>query len=97
MVAQNCETGYVALHICLWGFAPEVHDSNMYLHLQGVTSPLAGQMLFRSVMFGAFAQIKTWMATNKDGSTRQLTNADFYKVSIGHFAFCNTSKFTVCI
>lgn len=32
-------------------------------------------------MFGSFAQIKTWMATNKDGSTRQLTNADFYKVS----------------
>ena len=58
--------------------------SMMYAHLQGVTSPLAGQMLFRSIMFGAFAQIKTWMATNKDGSTRPLTNADFYKVSIGH-------------
>ena len=50
-------------------------------YLQGVSSPLAGQMLFRSIMFGSFAQIKTWLATNKDGSTRQLTNADFYKVS----------------
>lgn len=46
---------------------------------KGVTSPLAGQMLFRSIMFGAFAQIKTWLATNKDGSTRPLRNIDFYK------------------
>lgn len=37
-------------------------------------------------MFGSFAQIKTWMATNKDGSTRTLTNADFYKVSPSQFA-----------
>ena len=49
---------------------------------QGVTSPLAGQMLFRSIMFGSFAQIKTWLATNKDGSTRELRYSDFYKVNI---------------
>lgn len=47
---------------------------------QGVTSPLAGQMLFRSIMFGAFGQTKTWFATNKDGSVRAPRYSDFYKV-----------------
>lgn len=46
---------------------------------KGVASPLAGQMLFRSVMFGAFGQTKTWLATQKDGSLRPLRNADYYK------------------
>lgn len=46
---------------------------------KGVTSPLAGQMLFRSIMFGAFGQTKTWFATNKDGSVRAPRYSDFYK------------------
>ena len=51
-----------------------------HICVQGVTSPLAGQMLFRSIMFGAFGQAKTWLSTNSDGSTRALKNIDFYKV-----------------
>jgi solute carrier family 25 carnitine/acylcarnitine transporter 20/29 len=46
---------------------------------KGVTSPLAGQMFFRSVLFGAFGQSKSWLATNSDGTTRTLSYADFYK------------------
>lgn len=50
--------------------------------LQGVQSPLVGQVVFRSVLFGAFGAAKRWLSTNKDGTTRALTTADFYKVSI---------------
>lgn len=46
---------------------------------KGVTSPLAGQILFRSTLFGAFGQAKTWLATNSDGSKRPLRTADYYK------------------
>ncbi|CAK0772247.1 hypothetical protein CVIRNUC_003943 [Coccomyxa viridis] len=46
---------------------------------KGVQSPLAGQVVFRSVLFGAFGAAKRWLATNPDGSTRPLTTADFYK------------------
>ncbi len=48
--------------------------------LQGVQSPLVGQVVFRSVLFGAFGAAKRWLSTNKDGTTRTLTTADFYKV-----------------
>ena len=54
--------------------APSVH------RLQGVTSPLAGQIVFRSVLFGAFGQSKQYFAKDSAGSPRQLTYADFYKV-----------------
>ncbi|KAK9906772.1 hypothetical protein WJX75_007691 [Coccomyxa subellipsoidea] len=46
---------------------------------KGVTSPLAGQIVFRSVLFGAFGAAKRWLSTNPDGSTRALTTLDFYK------------------
>ncbi len=61
---------------------------------QGVTSPLAGQMLFRSVMFGAFGQTKTWLATRTDGTLRPLTNADYYKVRRNKKCLW---PFTVCL
>ena len=50
--------------------------------MQGVQSPLAGQVVFRSVLFGAFGAAKRWLSTNPDGSTRPLTTADFYKVCL---------------
>ncbi|CAL5227929.1 g10976 [Coccomyxa viridis] len=46
---------------------------------KGVQSPLVGQVVFRSVLFGAFGAAKRWLSTNKDGTTRTLTTADFYK------------------
>ncbi|EIE24179.1 mitochondrial carrier [Coccomyxa subellipsoidea C-169] len=46
---------------------------------KGVTSPLAGQIVFRSVLFGAFGAAKRWLSTNPDGTTRALTTLDFYK------------------
>ena len=49
--------------------------------MQGVASPLAGQIVFRSVLFGAFGAAKRWLSTNPDGTTRPLTTADFYKVA----------------
>ena len=49
-------------------------------HLQGVTSPLAGQIVFRSVLFGAFGQSKQYFAKDSEGKPRQLAYADFYKV-----------------
>lgn len=49
---------------------------------QGVQSPLAGQIVFRSVLFGAFGAAKRWLSTNADGTVRPLTTADFYKVSL---------------
>lgn len=49
------------------------------LLVQGVASPLAGQMFFRASLFGAFGESKRWLATNADGSPRQLRTADFYK------------------
>ena len=47
--------------------------------LQGVASPLAGQMVFRATLFSAFGASKRWLATNEDGTTRQLTDFDFFK------------------
>ncbi|KAL6763619.1 mitochondrial carrier [Haematococcus lacustris] len=46
---------------------------------KGVTSPLAGQMVFRASLFGAFGEAKRWLARNPDGSIRALAPADFYK------------------
>lgn len=54
-------------------------------------------MLFRSIMFGSFAQIKTWLATNKDGSTRQLKYADFYKVTTSTSQTAITTLSHCCI
>ena len=48
--------------------------------LQGVTSPLAGQMFFRASLFSAFGASKRWLGTDADGNARQLTASDFYKV-----------------
>ena len=50
--------------------------------MQGVASPLAGQMFFRASMFMAYGAVKRFLAENGDGSTRELTTADFYKVRI---------------
>lgn len=47
--------------------------------IQGVASPLAGQMFFRASLFGAFGSSKRWLATNADGSVRPLRTADYYK------------------
>ncbi len=47
--------------------------------LQGVTSPLAGQMFFRASLFGAFGESKRWLGKNADGTTRALQPIDFYK------------------
>lgn len=46
---------------------------------KGVTSPLAGQMFFRATLFSAFGASKRWLGTNADGTTRDLTTADYYK------------------
>ena len=60
--------------------------------VQGVQSPLAGQIVFRSVLFGAFGAAKRWLSTNSDGTTRALTTADFYKVS----AACSRRSVHTC-
>lgn len=49
---------------------------------KGVASPLAGQMLFRATLFSAFGESKRWLGTNADGSTRELSNLDFYKAGM---------------
>ena len=72
---------------CTFGFAAVLQcsgSSKIVCHVQGVQSPLAGQVVFRSVLFGAFGAAKRWLATNPDGSTRPLTTADFYKVRLIH-------------
>ena len=46
--------------------------------LQGVLSPLVGQMFFRATLFSAFGASKRWLAKNADGSPRELTIADYY-------------------
>ena len=46
---------------------------------KGVSSPLAGQMFFRATLFSAFGASKRWLATNPDGTTRPLTDIDFFK------------------
>lgn len=48
--------------------------------VQGVTSPLAGQMFFRATLFSTFGAAKRWLGTNPDGSTRALTTANYYEV-----------------
>ena len=47
--------------------------------LQGVASPLMGQMFFRASLFGTFGASKRWLGTNADGTPRPLGRADFYK------------------
>ena len=67
---------------------------------QGVQSPLAGQIVFRSVLFGAFGAAKRWLSTNADGTVRPLTTADFYKVSLlscPHKLPCNRTCPVVCV
>lgn len=65
---------------------PNIHPSsqcvppNVLSRAQGVSSPLAGQMLFRASLFGAFGESKRYLATNSDGTMRPLRPADFYKV-----------------
>jgi hypothetical protein len=54
---------------------------HLALLVQGVTSPLAGQIVFRATLFGAFGAAKRWLSTNSDGTTRALTTLDFYKAS----------------
>ena len=49
---------------------------------KGVASPLAGQMLFRATLFSAFGESKRWLGTNADGTTRELTNIDYYKAGM---------------
>jgi solute carrier family 25 (mitochondrial carnitine/acylcarnitine transporter), member 20/29 len=46
---------------------------------KGVTSPLAGQMFFRATLFSAFGASKRWLSTNPDGTSRTLTDVDFFK------------------
>lgn len=46
---------------------------------KGVSAPLAGQMFFRASLFSALGGAKRWLGTNADGTTRPLTNLDFYK------------------
>ena len=46
--------------------------------LQGVLSPLVGQMFFRATLFSAFGASKRWLAQNADGSPRDLTITDYY-------------------
>lgn len=53
-----------------------------YRIAQGVTSPLMGQMFFRASLFSAFGSSKRWLATNADGSPRELQWIDFYKVRV---------------
>ncbi len=43
---------------------------------KGVTSPLAGQMVFRATLFGAFGAAKRWLSG--DGA-RPLTDVDYFK------------------
>ena len=49
---------------------------------KGVASPLAGQMVFRATLFSAFGESKRWLGTNADGSTRALTDLDYYKAGM---------------
>ena len=43
---------------------------------KGVTSPLAGQMVFRATLFGAFGESKRWLS---DGGTKALTPAQYFQ------------------
>ncbi len=60
--------------------------------VQGVTSPLMGQMFFRASLFSAFGSSKRWLATNADGSPRELQWADFYKVALAMSANDSTGR-----
>lgn len=46
---------------------------------KGVTSPLAGQVVFRMSLFSVFGGAKRYFAKAPDGSKRDLTTADFFK------------------
>lgn len=43
---------------------------------KGVTSPLAGQMVFRATLFGAFGESKRWLS---DGGAKPLTTAQYFQ------------------
>lgn len=43
---------------------------------KGVTSPLAGQMVFRATLFGAFGESKRWLS---EGGTKTLTPAQYFQ------------------
>ena len=43
---------------------------------KGVTSPLAGQMVFRATLFGAFGESKRWLS---DGGAKALTPAQYFQ------------------
>ena len=64
-----------------------------------MSSPLAGQMLFRMTLFSTFGWAKRWLGTNPDGSERQLTTADLFKAGCrgcapraGDAAFCASEE-----
>ena len=81
--AADCDTCQDSAHSALQQRFTAVEAAKLCA-MQGVQSPLAGQVVFRSVLFGAFGAAKRWLATNPDGSTRSLTTADFYKVRLIH-------------
>ena len=64
--------------------------------LQGVASPLAGQMFFRATLFGAFGAAKRWLSKNPDGTTRPLTTLDFYTASLNLRYKCFKRSRMVC-
>jgi hypothetical protein len=74
--------------------------------LQGVSSPLAGQMFFRASLFSSFASAKRWLSTNADGTTKKLTNADYFKVlgvpplylsiHVYPYLYRTTTSFSLC-
>jgi len=43
---------------------------------KGVTSPLAGQMVFRATLFGAFGESKRWLS---EGGTKTLTPIQYFQ------------------
>jgi solute carrier family 25 carnitine/acylcarnitine transporter 20/29 len=43
---------------------------------KGVTSPLAGQMVFRATLFGAFGESKRWLS---EGGTKALTPLQYFQ------------------
>jgi solute carrier family 25 carnitine/acylcarnitine transporter 20/29 len=73
-------TRYVVL-VCRLKLGSRCHYL-LHFDVQGVASPLAGQMLFRATLFSAFGESKRWLGTNEDGTMRELTNLDFYKAGM---------------
>ena len=65
--------------MCAQGMSATLTTACICVCVQGMSSPLAGQMVFRASLFGAFGQSKRWLGTNSDGSVRALKPLDFYK------------------